>query len=415
MPDSSASNTVADVVAKRGALWLTRDALEAHLAALLRVEHAAVFLGSGASVESIGGLTMSQAWAAFQTNSVGSNAWLQAEKFVTGDDPPNIEELLDAIEICRLERQRTGHANLAKTKAVQSDLRRALIRAAILKEPWWQSPIPDGDIVHLKNHRTMLQKLCGARQPGQAAPWIFTSNYDLAVEWAAESLGLNYINGFSGLHERRFSPHNFDLGFRNVLARGEARFGTYNFYLAKLHGSLSWIDVGQHDVVERSTAALWPRLKSFLDGTTDELPGVMALPGAAKYMNTAGFVMGELFRRFTDFMARPQTTLLVNGYSGNDYHLNRLLVTALQNPTLQLVLYARSASRAGDALSLPPFRQWIKNLADLDLPQVTIVFGKSATLSQMVSQLPDPVLFDEQAAQIKRLLIESKGPKPATT
>jgi hypothetical protein len=107
--------------------------------------------------------------------------------------------------------------------------------------------------------------------------------------------------------------------------------------------------------------------------------------------------------------------LLVNGYSCNDDHLNRLLLTALQNPTLQLVLYARSASRAGNVLSLPPNRQWIKNLADLDLPQVTIVFGNSATLAQMVSQLPDPALFDEQAAQIRRLLVESKGLEPPNT
>ena len=83
MTDPTASNAAADVVAKRGALWLTRDALEAHLAALLRVEHAAVFLGSGASVESIGGLTMSQAWADVQTSSAASETWLRAEGFVS--------------------------------------------------------------------------------------------------------------------------------------------------------------------------------------------------------------------------------------------------------------------------------------------------------------------------------------------
>jgi hypothetical protein len=34
-------------------------------------------------------------------------------------------------------------------------------------------------------------------------------------------------------------------------------------------------------------------------------------------------------------------------------------------------------------------------------------------LSQMVAQLPDPALFDEQAAHIRRLLTDSKA-KPAS-
>lgn len=39
----------------------------------------------------------------------------------------------------------------------------------------------------LATHRRLLQKLTAARQPGQPSPWIFTTNYDLAIEWAAET------------------------------------------------------------------------------------------------------------------------------------------------------------------------------------------------------------------------------------
>lgn len=352
---------------------------------------------------------MSDAWTDFKAKYSASHSWLVAQGFVAADGVPNIEALLDAVQICRMERQRTNNAELPSTLAVQADLRRTLFRASILRPTWWENGIPDDEVPFLKNHRSLLQKVCGARQPGQAAPWFFTSNYDLAIEWAAESLGLNYINGFSGLHERRFSPHNFDLGFRNVLARGEARFGTYNFYLAKLHGSLTWVELGERDVLERAASALWPGVKKFLDGDAAEVPRVMALPGASKYANTSGFVMGELFRRLTDFVAKPQAMLLVNGYSGNDDHLNRLLSTALHNPTLQLVLFARSATKTNDALDVPVNRDWIRRLAALELPQVTIVFGSNATLGKMVSHLPDPALFDEQAAHIKKLLAESRS------
>lgn len=396
-------------VAKRGTQWLTRDELEAHLASLLRIEHAAVFLGSGSSLD-IGGRTMRAAWQSFKADFPKSHDWLQTQGFVESGKEPNLEALLDSVEICRSEWTRSKHSELPHVEDARADLRRSLIGAATLKREWWTG-IPDSDLPLLKSHRALLQKFCGARQPGQAAPWVFTSNYDLAIEWAAESLGLACINGFSGLHQRRFSPHNFDLGLRNVLARGEARFGTYCFYLAKLHGSLSWHSKdGAEEVAERAASSIWPELADFLDGKSNELAGVMALPGASKYQTTVGFVMGELFRRFTDFMARPQAALFVNGYSFSDAHLNRLLVTALQNPTLQMVVYSPSSSKTSDALLVPVDRKWLRDIAALELPQLTIVFGTSdGTFKGMVSHLPDPAIYDEQAAHIRKMLQEIKG------
>ncbi|RFF49785.1 hypothetical protein D0A36_22290 [Xanthomonas campestris] len=37
----------------------------------------------------------------------------------------------------------------------------------------------------------------------------------------------------------------------------------------------------------------------------------LVLPRAAKYLQTVGYVMGELLRRFAEFMARPQTALII--------------------------------------------------------------------------------------------------------
>jgi hypothetical protein len=45
----------------------------------------------------------------------------------------------------------------------------------------------------------------------------------------------------------------------------------------------------------------------------------------------------------------------------------------------------------------------------LALPQVTIVFGGAAGFAEMVSQLPDPAVYDEQAAEIRRMLADSKA------
>ena len=252
-----------------------------------------------------------------------------------------------------------------------------------------------------------MQKLTASRQPGQPSPWLFTSNYDLAIEWAAETLGLKVTNGFDGLHRRVFSPQNFHLGYRNTLARGEARFGTYNIYLAKLHGSLTWQLIRDGTVQEFPAHALWDRVTSFLNGDSDDFEGHIVYPSIAKYVSTVGSVLGELLRRFTEFLARPQTCLIVSGYSFSDEHLNGILACALQNPTLQLLLYCPEVVRTDEALSLEECSDWVRRVAGLESPQVTIVGGgPAAHFEAMVSHLPDPAVYDEQAAQIRAMIKE---------
>lgn len=256
----------------------------------------------------------------------------------------------------------------------------------------------------LAPHRAILQKLTSARQPGQAAPWVFTTNYDLAIEWAAESVDLQVIDGFLGVHCRRFSPHSFDLGFRNVQAKGEARFGVYNIYLAKLHGSLTWKEV-DHQVVEVSAAEAWRELQAFISGSTETLK-YLVLPRAAKYLQTVGYVMGELFRRFAEFMARPQTALIVSGYGFGDEHINRLIRSALLNPTLQVVIYLPEFQGDPAAASVP---ETVRRLLALQNPRLTIVGGgERAFTSALAADLPDPTIYDQDLAELQRKLMPQR-------
>jgi hypothetical protein len=52
-----------------------------------------------------------------------------------------------------------------------------------------------------------------------------------------------------------------------------------------------------------------------------------------------------IIRRFTEFLSRPNACLIVNGYGFTDDHINRLIVSALQNPTLQLIVYLPEIDR----------------------------------------------------------------------
>lgn len=397
----------ADAPIRRGARWLTERELCAHLAALVRLENVSVLLGAGASSGPLSGLTMSALWKRFCEDSKTSFDWLQKNDFVARETSavPNVEELADTLEIARLEWTRTNATDLPSLQSALDNLKRAVMRASILKQEWWEQPDLAARSPELGPHRDIIQKLCGARQPGQPSPWFFTTNYDLAVEWSAESVGLRVANGFGGVHHRAFAPHDFDLAFRNTLARGEARFGTYNIYLAKLHGSLSWRLLDGTNVVEEAAHHVWPTLKNFLDGKNSADGRFLVLPSATKYTQTVGFVLGELFRRFAEFLARPHSVLVTNGYSFADEHINRVIFAALQNPTLQLVIYLPEASRSGDEIKVPKDKSWLLKLIALRSPQVTVVGGNAkAYLAALAAHLPEPALFDEPAAQIRERL-----------
>jgi len=405
---TGSSSTSDDAIcARRGGQWLSQTDLRAHLAAGIRLENVGALLGAGASVGPLGGQTITQLWDAFSAEYADSLDWLKNNGFVQAEDSiPDIEKLADTIQIARIEWERQANGQVEELKSAQADLRRSVVKAAVLNEDWWRKPtliheFPD----ELSSHRLLLQKLTAARQPGQPSPWLFTTNYDLAIEWAAESLGLMVTNGFGGTHCRVFSPHNFDLGYTNTLARGEARFGTYNVYVAKLHGSLSWTSGASGATREKAASTVWTRLKKFIAQDSDAFGDQVVFPSAAKYLQTVGFVLGELFRRFTEFLARPQTLLLVSGYSFSDEHLNRLIISALQNPTLSLVAYVPDAKRTDDSLVVPESRPWIRRLAALDSPQVTIVGGNAkAHFEQLVRDLPDPAIYDDKAIEFRKLI-----------
>lgn len=402
------------LLANRGGIPLDEEDLKAHLARLLQLENVAVLLGAGASVGA-GGMTVRDLWGDFVQSHPDSAELLLDHDFVTASHIdtaretrqfPNIERLGDSLQIALIEGKRHDlwPADTRQLEKAINDIKRSVVRASLLQVEWWQNSEATRVAERLSQHRELLQKLTSARQPGQSAPWIFTTNYDLAIEWAAESIDLQVLNGFLGLHHRRFSPQSFDLGLRNTMARGEARFGVYNIYLAKLHGSLTWSERAG-EIYERAAAASYQELNSFLQGDPT-LAQTMVFPRAAKYMETVGFVLGELLRRFSEYLVRPQTSILISGYGFGDEHLNRILLSALQNPTLQLVVYLPEWNAEAPAAN----SKTVQTLMSLRSPRVTLVGGMpQAFFNSFVAHLPDPIVYDEQAARLRDVLRSSAG------
>jgi hypothetical protein len=216
------------------------------------------------------------------------------------------------------------------------------------------------------------------------------------LEWAAEEIGIHLVNGFSGLHTRTFQPQNFDLSFRNVNAKGEARFGHYHAYLHKLHGSLSWVQEHESDIKEIPSALAKSRnIDPLLRGEAVYDKQFLIYPGANKYQHTIGFVYGEMFRRFSEFLSKPQTAIFINGYGFGDYHINRIILGALLNPSLHIVIFYPELDLVKNKTdTLNEAQKCIKRLKSLTLNQITIVGGgDKAYFSSFVRYIPKPVLF----------------------
>ncbi|EGR4240544.1 hypothetical protein DDM68_17740, partial [Vibrio cholerae] len=220
----------------QGSSEIDRKDLESHLSSLCQLENVGVLLGAGAS-KSAGGMVMKEIWLDFKSRNEPMLPILRDQyKLISQEEidagSVNIELLIDEV-LKNKSVMDTWQQDSTALFNVLVELYRSVTKAALLVN----SDFPElhiGKNEKFDKHRNLLEKLLSNRQPGQAAPSIFTTNYDLAIEWSAEESGINLINGFSGIHSRTFQPHSFDLGFRNINAVGEARFGHYNMYLYKL-------------------------------------------------------------------------------------------------------------------------------------------------------------------------------------
>ena len=133
------------IVAMRGATPVADETeLRAHLASLLRLENVGILLGAGASVAA-GGKTMWGLWNDFVEQDQDAANWLKDERFVeesalaAGDAriPPNVEELVDTLEIALSEWNRQERPEAVDIETARAALFRAVVRAALLQKDWW--------------------------------------------------------------------------------------------------------------------------------------------------------------------------------------------------------------------------------------------------------------------------------------
>ena len=243
---------------------------------------------------------------------------------------------------------------------------------------------------------------------------IFTSNYDLAFEYAFDNLGIKYIDGFSGFHHRYFKPEtfNYDVFYPGSTTAGKVQRIEKVVRYFKLHGSISWISDNVRTAnnvygIEEMPIELIKRKAA--DSNDDFGYGnLMIYPTAVKKSYTLDLPYSELFRHFSSCISQPQSVLFTVGYSFCDEHFNDIIYQALSNPTFTLIIVdLKGCEKSAE----------IKRLRDLNDPRIIIIegdyIGDFLTLAdELMPDFMETTSTDKVTATLNELLsnkIEGDG------
>lgn len=224
----------------------------------------------------------------------------------------------------------------------------------------------DKYIFHEKFLKSLMQRPLNLQRAN-----IFTSNYDLAFEYAFDNLGIKYIDGFSGFHHRYFKPEtfNYDVFYPGSTTAGKVQRIEKVVRYFKLHGSISWVSDEKRSSsniygIEEMPIELIKRKTQ--DKGDFGYGNLMVYPTAVKKSYTLDLPYSELFRHFAYCTSQPQSVLFTVGYSFCDEHFNDIIYQALSNPSFTLIIVDYNGSQKSAE---------IKRLRDLNDPRIIILEG----------------------------------------
>lgn len=327
--------------------WLTALAQSEHLALLVGsgLTHATHFMATGRR-----GPGMDDVSFSLFNEAISAEAKRCAE--ATGREEGNIEdqiraanELLRGLEIIAATKAPEESVH-DKVLELREEIKRVLSEfgGAILEAERNLASAPAAKREQAFNYLVSFLMSFASRTGTRERLQLFTTNYDRYIEASADVAGLRLIDRFVGtlLPVFRASRLDVDLHYNPPGIRGEPRYLEGVARYTKLHGSIDWVDHG--GAIRRiglpfGTNDIAPYLSApGIDGA-DALR-LMIYPNAAKDRETASHPYVELFRDFAASICRPNSTLVVYGYSFGDDHINRVIEDMLTIPSTHLVVIA---------------------------------------------------------------------------
>jgi hypothetical protein len=194
---------------------------------------------------------------------------------------------------------------------------------------------------------------------------VFTTNYDLAFEYAFDKLGVHYISGFSGFQKRTFKPetYEYDIFFPGSTTQGKVQKIEKVLKYYKIHGSLTWVkETPTANNVYGISEVPIEQVR-----TSGAYENLMIYPTTSKKSFTLDFPYSELFRQFSASISQSQSTLITFGYSFSDEHINDIIYQALTIPSFTLIIVDFAGTDGSSE---------IKKLKELSDPRIIIIQGE---------------------------------------
>jgi hypothetical protein len=252
---------------------------------------------------------------------------------------------------------------------------------------------------NLSSHEILLRKIArrGTKKPRAR---IYTTNYDLCFERAAQAQRFTIIDGFSHAQPQVYDRSHFMMDLvRRDGSRDTPDFIEGVFHLYKMHGSLDWRKIGAEIIRDRGT------------GKESGEP-VLIYPRDSKYQEAFDRPYLDLMSSFQAVIREPDTTLLVAGFGFNDDHISQPIIAALEsNVSFRLLvcdpffidpalLQKGKVTLEANSAGNNEFHKKLFKLTTLDDPRIAIL---NARFEDVTRAIPDLVAETERERQSNRM------------
>ncbi len=347
-----------------------REILKTFLRELLLTENLVVLCGLGTSRSVLDpegntpALTLGDLWDAARENAAD-----QFEEIVdcVHYEPPNDDDSIELL-LSRCQLHQALNPNEPVGNFMEATERLIVELCDFLKGEH-----------RLDTHEAFLRKVArrSTRQPRMK---LFTTNYDLCFETAANRAGFVVVDGFS-----HSLPQTFDaVYFAYDLVRREQQGETPDyipnvFQLHKLHGSVDWERRGSTVLRQRSP----------------DHP-VIIYPRHTKFESSYDPPFLEMMSRFQLSLRQPNVALLVIGFGLNDNHIVQPIMSAVRSNVGLKAAVVDPVLKDTENAAVSGLRGLIQN-GD---PRLALV---AARFEELVPVLPDLVAASEEERHHERV------------
>ena len=220
-------------------------------------------------------------------------------------------------------------------------------------------------------HASFLRKL--ARRPSGADRFrLFTTNYDLAFEFAASAAGLISLDGFSHSIPRLFDPAQFgdDVARRRAPDGSDVEFLAGVHYLYKLHGSIDWRRIADGVTKAPVPAGSGPEARCLI------------FPRDNKFQLSYDPPFFDLLAAFQAVLRGDNLGLFVAGCGFADLHVVRPILSALKGNASLTAMFVDPRLE----MDPPPEFLPVLRLVEQGDPRITLV---AATFEDVVPLIPN--------------------------